>query len=88
MPKEHPSYEVTCTYEFLEDTFAEWGPTRIYDSTQLKSQYHFYGLQGGNYRNAEPMISKIGEKLILPGYAKKQSEIKRNHPLKYMVSIF
>ena len=35
LPKEHPQYEITCAYEFLEDTFAEWGPTHRFVFTSI-----------------------------------------------------
>merc|ERR1719392_622142 len=30
LPREHPSYEVTCNYEYLDDAFSDWGPSHEY----------------------------------------------------------
>lgn len=87
LAKEHPLYEISCTYEFLEDTFTDWGPS-IFDCMDLSTQQRqqmINPISGYSYKEEKPSLLKRIGKLPLPGYVKKQSEIKRNHPLKFMV---
>lgn len=89
MAKEHPLYEISCTYEFLEDTFTDWGPS-IFDCMDLSTQQRqqmINPISGYSYKEEKPSLLKRIGKLPLPGYVKKQSEIKRNHPLKFMVCV-
>ena len=100
LPFEHPLYEINCSYEFLEDSFTEWGPSvHDYRELQLMNQHLGGGGGGGGGSGAynagnsvavdkqkKSYLNVIGEKLHLPGYMKKQTERKRNHPLKFMVS--
>ena len=84
LPKEHPQYEMTCTYEFLEDTFTDWGPG-LYDCMELPTSQT--SLNSNNFcaRQKQSKVAKLGQKLKLPGYARKHSELKENHPFKFMV---
>ena len=89
MPQEHPLYEIKCTYEFLEDTFTEWGPNTV-NTKELPCKYSMCAAAGTEKlkKDKRPSLkTKIGHKLRIPGYYKTQTEIKRNHPLKFMVSI-
>ncbi len=75
LPLEHPDYEITCNYEFLEDVNTDWGQ----DLVQMKS---------GNQRKATRKLSLISNvRVPVTGYAKKQFELKDNHPLMVMVNI-
>ena len=107
LPVEHPQYEITCSYEFLEDGFTEWGQSvNDLKSLELKQQQQQQQQQHSNNFDTSLNISNvdnklpsdtsstshscfhsIGTRLHLPGYVKKQTEQKRNHPLKFMVSV-
>ena len=75
---------MTCTYEFLEDTFTDWGPG-LYDCMELPASQT--GLNSNNFcaRQKQSKLTRLGQKLKLPGYARKHSELKENHPFKFMV---
>lgn len=75
---------MTCTYEFLEDTFTDWGPG-LYDCMELPTSQT--SLNSNNFcaRQKQSKVTKLGQKLKLPGYARKHSELKENHPFKFMV---
>lgn len=103
LPVEHPQYEITCSYEFLEDGFTEWGQSvNDLKTLELKQQQqnsnHFdISLNVSNVDNKlandspstfYSCLQSIGTRLHLPGYVKKQTEQKRNHPLKFMVCFF
>ena len=88
LPVEHPLYEISCNYEFLEDTFTDWGPS-IYDYHELQVKYQNFAVQKN--RPISPTKStesslwrKLRNKLSFAGYVKRM-EIKHNHPLKFMV---
>jgi len=86
LSKEHPLYEISCTYEFLEDTFTDWGPG-LYESMELPtSQMNMnVNLTTNLSKTNKSKSSRLAERLRLPGYARKHSEMKENHPLKNMV---
>eukprot|EP00794_Sanderia_malayensis_P000499 gene499-1145_t len=71
LPVEHPDYEIMCNYEFLEDANTEWGM----DLVHLKHETRPH--------RKKSMIS--GVRVPGTGYAKKQFELKDNHPLMIMV---
>ncbi|XP_066911304.1 transient receptor potential cation channel subfamily A member 1 homolog isoform X2 [Clytia hemisphaerica] len=88
LPVEHPQYEISCSYEFLEDSFTEWGPS-VFDfkALEIKKQHVVHNANSNVTMDTQKKsyCHMIGRKLHLPGYVKKQTERKRNHPLKFMV---
>ena len=106
LPVEHPQYEITCSYEFLEDGFTEWGQS-VNDLKSIELKQHQQQHQHSNNFDASlntsnidsklaandetstsnSCFNSIGTRLHLSGYVKKQTEQKRNHPLKFMVCI-
>ena len=80
LPSEHPQYEITCNYEFLEDVSTDWGPN-LGDMKRL----HSYSSQVSKKSRKHSLVSNV--KVPLPSYARKQFEMKENHPLMVMVSV-
>ena len=98
LPSEHADYKISCSYEFLEDGFTDWGPLSYNQSiSDHKKDRVIAGEDRAQDERAmnqsedtkiSSYFNMIGEKLKLPGYVKQQSEVKRNHVLKFMASGF
>ncbi|XP_065649232.1 transient receptor potential cation channel subfamily A member 1 homolog isoform X2 [Hydra vulgaris] len=77
LPPEHPQFKITCSYEFLEDTFTPWG-TIDSDSSENQDNKQLM------YSSHQFFLSKISRQ-IFPMYWMKKKDLKQNHPLKFMV---
>lgn len=88
LPKEHIDFQVKCNYEYLEDTFSEWGPSREFTwapktpiiEVAPDSSVSMTPSVGGKNQS---LLSKI-KNVSKSNYFKK-AEFKIDHPLKYMV---
>ena len=78
LPVEHPDYEVTCNYEFLEDTIMDWG----HELARVRPSH--YGSETRKKGGNMSLITRVP----VADYAKKQFQLKDNHPLMIMVYIF
>ena len=93
LPIEHPSYQIFCSYEFLEDSFVEWGSKLVNRDTDTDVD-NYENEQVTYYDNVvHPVISpsatffqRVVKGLRLMNYVKERSEGKRNHVLKLLVS--
>ena len=81
LPLEHPDYEITCNYEFLEDINTDWGQ----ELGQMRRKTHLNEAQR-NARNNRKVSVMTNMRVPVTDYAKKQFELKENHPLMVMVS--
>ena len=77
LPVEHPDYEVTCNYEFLEDTIMDWG----HELGRVRPNHFESRVQKKGWNRG------IMTRVPVADYAKKQFQLKDNHPLMIMVNI-
>ena len=75
---EHPDYEITCNYEFLEDTNMDWG----FELGQVRPS--LYEKEAQKRGRKKSIITRVP----VADYAKKQFQLKDNHPLMIMVRRF
>ncbi|XP_065649244.1 transient receptor potential cation channel subfamily A member 1-like [Hydra vulgaris] len=80
LPPKDPQFKITCSYEFLEDTFAPWCTI---SSDSNKQQYPNKLLEN-SYRT--PFFSIVSSiRTRFPVNWMRKNDFKQNHPLKFMV---
>ena len=78
---DHPDYEITFYYEFLEDVYSDWSEYGDDAASETSSQISFSVDDVPEENEFKRIIGKAGVK-----EAVQQLEKKENHPLMIMVS--
>ncbi|XP_065676919.1 transient receptor potential cation channel subfamily A member 1 isoform X3 [Hydra vulgaris] len=79
LPPKDPQFKITCSYEFLEDTFAPWCTI----STDSNKQQYPSKLLENSYRTSFFSIFSGIRTRFLVNWMRK-NDFKQNHPLKFM----
>ncbi|XP_065649241.1 transient receptor potential cation channel subfamily A member 1 homolog isoform X5 [Hydra vulgaris] len=80
LPPKDPQFKITCSYEFLEDTFAPWCTI---SSDSNKQQYPSKLLENSYRTPFFSTFSSIRTRFSVNWMRK--NDFKQNHPLKFMV---